>query len=142
VRLVRIYNDAQGESHFEDLELRSETQLSSTGVTADVSEPLPAESLFFRYVISEASDVTPHVAPARLIIVHLEGAVEVEASDGEIRRFGPGEAVLVEDIAGKGHITRNLDGKPRRTLVAALPTGEPPLQTASHSPRQPKKESR
>jgi hypothetical protein len=138
---VRIYNDAQGESHFEDLELRSETQLSSTGVTAEVSEPLPAESLFFRHVISEASEVTPHVAPAKLIIVHLEGAVEVEASDGEVRRFGPGEAVLVEDTGGKGHITRNVGGKTRRTLVAALTTGETSPRTAGHSPGQPKKES-
>jgi hypothetical protein len=139
--LVRIYNDEQGESHFEDLELRSETQLSPTGVTAEVSEPLPAGSVFLRRVISEASDVTPHVAPARLIIVHLEGAVEVEASDGEIRRFGPGEAVLVEDTAGKGHITRNIGGKSRRTLMAELTTGETHPQPASHPPAQPKKES-
>jgi hypothetical protein len=140
VRLVRIYNDAQGESHFEDLDLRSETQLSSTGVTAELSEPLPVQSLFLRYVISEASESTPHVAPARLIIVQLEGAVEVETSDGEIRRLGPGEPVLVEDTAGKGHITRNVGGKPRRTLVAALAAEETRPQT-SHSPGQPKKES-
>jgi hypothetical protein len=67
--------------------------------------------------------------------------VEVEASDGEVRRFGPGEAVLVEDTGGKGHITRNVGGKTRRTLVAALTTGETSPRTAGHSPGQPKKES-
>lgn len=102
MRLVRIYNDADGESHFEDLELRSEMQLSPTGVTADISEPLPTETLAFRNVLSEASDVTPHLAPRRLIIVQLDGTIEDEASDGEVQRFGPGEPVLVEDTAGKG----------------------------------------
>lgn len=121
MRLVRIYSDADGDSHFENLELRSETQLFPTGLRAEVSEPLRAESLTLRNVLSETSDVVPHVAPARLIIVQLEGTVEVEASDGEIRRFGPGEPVLVEDTEGKGHITRNVGASPRRTLVAALP---------------------
>jgi hypothetical protein len=44
----------------------------------------------------------------------------VEVSDGEIRRFGPGDVTLVEDVTGKGHITRSLGGGERMTLVAPL----------------------
>jgi len=34
------------------------------------------------------------------------GQVEVGVSDGEIRRFGPGDVALLEDVEGKGHSTR------------------------------------
>ena len=47
----------------------------------------------------EASDTIPHNAPKRLLIVQLNGTIEVEVSDGD--RFGPGSAVLVEDTTGK-----------------------------------------
>jgi len=40
---------------------------------------------------------------------YLSGTVEVTASDGESRRFGPGSLALLEDTRGKGHSTRVLD---------------------------------
>jgi quercetin dioxygenase-like cupin family protein len=48
----------------------------------------------------------PHPAPARQYMVSLQGAVEVTASDGDTRRVGPGEVLLIEDTTGKGHSTR------------------------------------
>jgi uncharacterized cupin superfamily protein len=36
----------------------------------------------------------------------LKGHLEVTASDGEKRTFGPGDSLLMEDVAGKGHSTR------------------------------------
>jgi hypothetical protein len=36
-------------------------------------------------------------------MVVLGGQVEAEVSDGEVRRFGPGDVVLVEDTEGRGH---------------------------------------
>jgi hypothetical protein len=71
-------------------------------------------------VLSEASETDPHNAPRRLLIVQLDGTVEVEVSDGEVRRFGPGSALVVEDTTGKGHVTRNVSGGARSTLVAEL----------------------
>jgi len=53
--------------------------------------------------------------------VHLEGTVEVEASDGERRRFGPGDVVLVEDVSGRGHVTHWVGDGPRLTLFLPLP---------------------
>ena len=74
----------------------------------------------FRTVLVEASDTIPHNAPKRLLIIQLNGTIEVEVSDGEIRRFGPGSAVLVEDTTGKGHLTRNVSQGVRTTLIAEL----------------------
>jgi hypothetical protein len=36
----------------------------------------------------------------------MQGAVEAEASDGEVRLFRPGSITLVEDTTGKGHRSR------------------------------------
>jgi hypothetical protein len=36
----------------------------------------------------------------------LKGTTEIEASDGEVRRFAPGEVLMVADTTGKGHRTR------------------------------------
>jgi hypothetical protein len=38
------------------------------------------------------------------------GGLEVTVGDGEVRRFKPGDPVLVEDTFGKGHATRSVDG--------------------------------
>jgi hypothetical protein len=48
-------------------------------------------------------------APFRMLQSYLCGAVEVTASDGESRRFGPGSLLLLEDTRGQGHSTRVLD---------------------------------
>lgn len=118
---VRVYTDADGETHFEDVELPRERRESPTGTVDEVTAPIPVEGLVFRLVVTEASETEPHNAPRRLFIVQIDGSVEVEVSDGEKRGFGPGSVLLVEDTAGKGHITRSLAPGPRATLIAALP---------------------
>ena len=117
---VRLYADVEGETHFEDVELSREQRESPTGTVDAVTAPIPVEGLVFRLVISEASDTDPHNAPTRLFIVQIDGSVEVEASDGEKRIFGPGSVLLVEDTSGKGHVTRSLTVGPRATLIAAI----------------------
>ena len=41
-------------------------------------------------------------------------------SDGEVRRFRPGSLVLVEDVAGRGHITRRVGPPRRETLMVTI----------------------
>lgn len=53
---------------------------------------------------------TPWVGPAkRRIPVDngdlLQGAFEVTASDGDVRRLTPGSVLILEDTTGKGHST-------------------------------------
>jgi hypothetical protein len=117
---VRVYADSEGESHFEDVHLPSERHSSPTGAMEALTVPLAAQEVVFRKVLTEASDTTPHNAPTRLLIIQVNGTVEVEVSDGEIRQFGPGSALLVEDTTGKGHLTRNLSLGARTTLIAEL----------------------
>jgi quercetin dioxygenase-like cupin family protein len=47
-----------------------------------------------------------HNAPQAWFLFVLQGASEVTTSDGQVRHFGPGSVVLLDDTKGKGHQTR------------------------------------
>jgi hypothetical protein len=115
MRIHRLYADAQGESHFETVDVA----LTEANQAGQLSPRLPATGVIFREVSAEY-DLDWHTAPRRQYIVNLEGGVEITASDGETRRIGAGEVLLVEDTRGKGHRSRALDGKPRRGLLITL----------------------
>ncbi len=123
MKYVRLYSDADGESRFDDVVLAAETR----GVSYDselmvrFSDPIPAVDVMLREVEKEASSEDPHNAPRRQIIVQLVGESEVETSTGEVRRFGPGAIMLLEDTDGKGHITRRVSDGERLTLLITLP---------------------
>lgn len=117
---VRIYTDAAGETHFEDVTLPTERRESPVSTAlAEIAAPLSTGTATFRRVVVDHPD-EPHVAPRRQFVVHLAGESEVEVSDGEVRRFGPGSVVLVDDLTGKGHTTRRVGETPRETLMITL----------------------
>ena len=61
-----------------------------------------------------------HPAPQRQFIALLDGAIEIEVSDGERRTFRGGEVLLLEDTAGRSHRTRNVEPHERRSLFIVL----------------------
>jgi hypothetical protein len=66
-----------------------------------------------------------HTPPGRLLAIWLDGYVEFETSDGQARRVAAGNAVLVEDTHGKGHISRHPpDGQ--NLILVMLPSGLDP----------------
>lgn len=119
MKYTRIYTDADGETHFEDIAPEMVTERYA-GAAWLVSAPMAVRDLRLRRVTTEFPD-EPHVAPRRQIVVTLAGEAEVEVSDGETRRFGPGSVMLVEDTTGKGHRTRRIGDTARETLFIALP---------------------
>jgi hypothetical protein len=46
--------------------------------------------------------------------------VRITASDGEARIIGPGEIVLVEDTSGKGHLSKSVGDKMRRSVFVPI----------------------
>jgi hypothetical protein len=120
MRYTRVFADPDGETHFEDAETAGETsRASESDLVGTISETFPVKGVYFREVVEESSPV-PHNAPFPLFIIGLRGTFSVEVSDGERREFPPGSVVLVEDIEGKGHITRRVGDEPRATLMAPL----------------------
>jgi quercetin dioxygenase-like cupin family protein len=61
-----------------------------------------------------------HTAPRRQFVINLTGSVDIEVGDGTVRRLGPGDILLAEDTTGEGHISRAVDGEPRRCLFVPL----------------------
>jgi hypothetical protein len=121
---VRIYSDESGETHFEDVSLETELRQSPVSTAqAELAAPIPTFGATFRRVVVDHPD-QPHVAPQRQFVVHLAGESEVLVSDGEVRRFGPGRVVLVDDLTGKGHTTRRVGETPRETLMIKLEDSE------------------
>jgi hypothetical protein len=46
--------------------------------------------------------------------------VEIGLGDGSMHRFGPGQAMLAEDLTGQGHTTRAVGDGPRLTATVPL----------------------
>ncbi len=116
MNIARIWADQAGESHYQDVDI----PFTSSNALGKMADPLPVTSMILREN-EPGYDYDWHVAPRRQYIVMLEGYVEIQASDGETRTFGPGEIVLVEDTNGKGHKSRSPDGKPRKSIFLPLP---------------------
>jgi hypothetical protein len=109
-RYVRLFCDASGESHFQDIAVSLDREL-----TVPPAPPLrmrelgPAVTVALVGGESGWHGEVAHPAPFRMFQSYLSGTVEVTASDGQSRRFGPGSLVLLEDTRGQGHSTRILD---------------------------------
>ena len=106
VEYVRLYSDEVGESHFETVDAALlEFDFAPPAPPLDVSELVPAQGfLFLRLPCGWAGDW--HPSPKRQFACVLKGRVEITASDGETRRFAPGDCLLQEDTAGKGHASK------------------------------------
>ena len=101
---VRTYSDAAGESHFEDLTVpMEERDFAPPAAPAHVRAFLEASGTLFFAVRPGWEGEAPHPTPQRQLFSILRGTVEVTVSDGERRRFGPGDLVLLDDTEGKGH---------------------------------------
>src|SRR5712692_4358975 len=103
---TRLYSDANGESHFEDIEVElAPTDFAPPAPRLNLSSFTAAKQFAFMSApVGWSSDW--HVSSARNFFFVLSGEWEVTASDGETRKFPPGSVLLVEDTAGKGHTSR------------------------------------
>jgi len=115
MKIHRLYADERGESHFQDVEVPF-TEATRSG---RLSARLPATGIIFREVPPDY-DLDWHPAPRRQYIINLDAGVQITASDGETRRIGAGEVLLVEDTRGKGHLSKALEGKLRHCIFVTL----------------------
>jgi hypothetical protein len=115
MKIHRLYVDDTGESHWQDVEV----EFTETTRAGRLSARVPVTGLIFRQVQPDY-DLDWHPAPRRQYIVNLDAGVELTASDGEARRIGAGEIILVEDTWGKGHRSRALEGTLRHCLYITL----------------------
>jgi hypothetical protein len=115
ILITRIFTDKTGESQFEEIQV----SLTGKGDIGSLSEAYPVENLAFR-TTDGSYNYDFHVAPARQFIVLLDGEIEIVTSSGEKRNFRGGDVLLVEDITGKGHKTRQLNPGIRKSIFITL----------------------
>jgi hypothetical protein len=116
LKVTRIYTDAKGETHFEDVEVQLESLRS--GIMRR-SKPLKASGMTFGAFSGTLAE-NWHTALRKQAIIILNGEVDLAVSDGSKRRFGPGHVLMLEDTSGKGHTTNSVDGRLREEVWVAL----------------------
>jgi hypothetical protein len=47
--------------------------------------------------------------------------VDIEIGDGSVRRLGPGDILIAEDLSGQGHATREVGPEARISVFVPLP---------------------
>lgn len=121
LQYLRLFADESGDSHFVEacVEL-------VPGNFAPPAPPLLVSTAFeaVRFVFLAAPSGWSgdwHPTPCRQIFSFLSGEIEVEASDGDTRRFVPGDSLLLEDTTGKGHASRNTGAVDVLMAVTQLP---------------------
>ena len=115
IKLTSIYSDSDGESHFGELDV----PLKDSGDIGILSQLQKASGIIFRET-PEDYDFSWHNAPRRQYVIILEGQVDFIVSDGETRRFGGGDVVLLEDTSGKRHYSKAVGGQRRKSIFVTL----------------------
>ena len=116
MKVTRIYSDNNGETHFEDVDVRLE---NSRGNVHRWSDPLKVSDMSFA-AFGGALAENWHTVPRKQAIIILDGEVDLAVSDGGKRRFRAGHVLLLEDTTGKGHTTHSVGGKEREEVWVAL----------------------
>ncbi|HUJ53714.1 MAG TPA: hypothetical protein VLX08_09150 [Steroidobacteraceae bacterium] len=129
IAITHLYADAKGISHFRDEPLALAPQVgpnAPAGARPSPDEPLAAHELqtspnatLLGLKLGAFEDW--HRAPRHMYLVALKGMSEVTAGDGEVRRFGPGSILLMEDTTGQGHKTRAVGTEDHVALTITAP---------------------
>jgi quercetin dioxygenase-like cupin family protein len=106
----RMWSDANGVSHFEEIDLKDKPDWVKGVATTQLS--------FREWKVGEFYDW--HPAPRRQFVIILSGQLEVILGDGTKRLLNPGDLRLVEDTTGKGHQTRTVGNQPCLTVAIPL----------------------
>ena len=115
MQIVRMYTGADGQSHFEELELPFDP--SQEAQRTDVQAALGMQFVYQ----SPGFVIDWHPAPRRQYVITLQGQAEIGLGDGTTRRFGPGDVLLAEDLTGYGHVTRIVGDVVRVSAQISIP---------------------
>jgi quercetin dioxygenase-like cupin family protein len=114
--IFRVYSGPDGKSHFQDVEPR----FQSLGDKSESTELIPGSGIVIRRFEPQRTNSWHH-APGRYAVFTLSGAVDIEIGDGTVRRLGPGDILIAEDLTGQGHVTREVGPGPRVSIFVPLP---------------------
>ena len=121
---VHLYSDANGVSHFRDETVKLEAAPGPNGNDGALSSYTLRGTQQAQFLaLKHGAREDWHNAPRRMFLIVLQGTAQVTASDGQVRRFGPGSMLLMDDPKGKGHITEVVGNVDHVTLTIPWPAG-------------------
>lgn len=113
MKVTRVYTGADGESHFEEIEV-------------EIGKLQVGDGIVFRHALpGEVNDW--HVAPRRQYVINLSGDSEVEIGDGTKLRFGPGDI-----FSGRRHDGTGPCFESRRYPTARFCDSRDKIESTSH----------
>ena len=102
MRCPRTYATPDGEPHFDEVDIpTAKRSILPDAASFELSAHYPASRIRFTRIPAGVRQVSWHTVPERVLTVRLDGSVEYETSDGEVRYVPAGGFVLVEDTHGK-----------------------------------------
>lgn len=105
MKYVRLYPDKNGNTHFENATLSlDEADYRPPAPMVHVSHAFAANGVQF-IQLPAGWNAEGIQIPKKQFLICLSGNIEVAASDGKTRSFGPGDIVLMEDVDSSGHRT-------------------------------------
>ena len=120
MRFVRLHTVDEGQTRFEDGVIpMTLSTVFPLDAPVSVSDAVGGGGVRFLQIPSGWSTEQAPV-PHRMYLVVLAGVLDIEASDGEQRRFGPGSVTLLEDTSGIGHRARVVGMSPVQALLVDL----------------------
>jgi hypothetical protein len=94
MEVIHVYAGADGVSHVKRVRVQGSPK------------ELPMHSVIATSIAQGTEDW--HQAPAKTFTINVIGDIEAEVSDGTRVKIGKGDLVYLEDLTGKGHVTRLL----------------------------------
>jgi uncharacterized cupin superfamily protein len=105
MRLTEIFADDEGETHFRVIEIHFEERaFAPPSMPVHVSAAVATTTSLFM-IAPPDWDKEFHATPRKQFCVMLKGKLRVLATDGETIEMGPGDVLLVNDAASKGHLS-------------------------------------
>lgn len=112
VAVTRIFTGPDGQTHSEEINVKLVRDDAST----ELSEMVKAPGVRFRRQAPNYFEDW-HTAPRKQYVITLSGRGEIEIAGGKKIPLGPGHILLVEDLTGKGHISRGVGTEERISLI-------------------------
>lgn len=107
MKFPMILADEQGETHFgvQDISEREVAMGPPPNPKGKMGD-FGAVTTMNAFSVPAGTEAPAHNAPQPYVVIVLSGEGEVATSDGEARRFHPGDVLFCNDLTGKGHVTR------------------------------------
>ena len=116
---LRVYTGDDGQSHMEEITPPFQPFRDIEGAYGEETPLEAATSITIRRS-PPGYFLDWHTAPRRQYTITLSGEAEIGVGNGTVRRLGPGDILLAEDLTGQGHTTRVVTGEARVYVVVPL----------------------